>query len=55
VTHESAVLFVDPAQTDNIVRNHLGADVEVQPYDSFFQYLKKLGDNLDLKDDAVRL
>jgi Xaa-Pro aminopeptidase len=52
VTHESAVLFVDPAQTDNIVRNHLGADVEVQPYDSFFQYLKKLGDNLDLKDDA---
>jgi Xaa-Pro aminopeptidase len=53
VTHESAILFVDPAQIDDAVRDHLGPKVEIQSYDSVFPYLKGLAGSLGLKEDAV--
>jgi Xaa-Pro aminopeptidase len=52
VTHDSITLFVDPAQIDEVVRKHLGPEVDIQPYDSFFQFLQGLGDKLSLKKDA---
>jgi Xaa-Pro aminopeptidase len=55
ITHDSITLFVDPAQIDDVVRNHLGPEVDIQPYDSFFQFLEGLGDKLGLKKDAVSL
>ena len=55
ITQDTVTLFVDPAQIDDVVRKHLGPEVEIQTYDSFFQYLKGLGNSLGLKEDAVRL
>jgi Xaa-Pro aminopeptidase len=55
ITHERATLFVDSAQVDDVVRNHLGWEVEIKPYDAFFPFLKGLADSLGLKEDAVRL
>ncbi|KIM78225.1 hypothetical protein PILCRDRAFT_98456 [Piloderma croceum F 1598] len=52
ITHERATLFVDSAQVDDVVRNHLGPEVEIRPYDAFFPYLKGLADSLGLKEDA---
>ena len=54
ITHERATLFVDSAQVDDVVRNHLGPEVEIKPYDDFFPYLKGLADSLGLKEDVVR-
>jgi Xaa-Pro aminopeptidase len=53
ITHHNVTLFVDPVQIDAAVREHLSSEVDIQPYDTFFQYLKGLGDKLDLKQDAV--
>jgi Xaa-Pro aminopeptidase len=55
ITHEHATLFVDSAQVDVVVRNHLGPEVEIKPYDAFFPYLMGLADSLGLKEVAVRL
>ena len=55
ITHERATLFVDSAQVDDVVRNHIGSEVEIKPYDAFFPFLKGLADSLGLKEDAVRL
>lgn len=55
ITLDSVTLFVDPAQVDDIVRKHIDPGVDIQSYDSFFPYLKKLRDRLGSKDDAVRL
>ena len=54
ITHDTAILFIDSAQIDDVVRNHLGPEVEIYPYEFFFQYLKELRDRHHLKDDAVR-
>lgn len=54
VTNESATLFVDDNQVDEVVREHLGTDVVIQPYDSFFPYLKGLNGKLGLGNEAVR-
>lgn len=43
VTHESAILFVDKDQVDDDILAHLGSEVEIRPYDEFFDYLKKYG------------
>ncbi|CCM01193.1 uncharacterized protein FIBRA_03241 [Fibroporia radiculosa] len=43
VTTDKTVLFVNPAQIDDTVRAHLGEEVDIRSYDSFFLYLKELG------------
>ncbi|TFK49276.1 Creatinase/aminopeptidase [Heliocybe sulcata] len=40
VTVDKALLFVNPDQVDADVRQHLGSQIELRPYDSFFSYLK---------------
>ena len=44
---------MDDQQVDDDVRAHLGSDVTVKPYDSFFSYLECLGAELGLSKDAV--
>lgn len=44
---DSAVLFVNDSQIDDAVRNHLGPSVKIQPYESFFPYLKELSSGLE--------
>jgi hypothetical protein len=41
VTHDDVTLFIDD-QLEDAARKQLGEDIKVQPYDSFFQYLKSL-------------
>ena len=53
VTEAKTVLFVDSAQVDDAVREHLG-DVEIQPYDSIFTYLASLSSELGLDKKKVR-
>jgi Xaa-Pro aminopeptidase len=55
VTSESVVLFVNGDQVDESVRQHLGTDVEIQSYDSFFPYLRSLGGKLGLNNQEVSL
>jgi Xaa-Pro aminopeptidase len=55
VTLDNAVLFVDSNQLDDAVVKHLGDQVSVKPYISFFQYLKTLPGMLDLTNNAVCL
>ena len=53
VTHDDVILFIDGDQLDDSVRKHLGEDIKVQPYSSFFQYLKGLPQSLGLSEAAV--
>jgi Xaa-Pro aminopeptidase len=53
VTHDSATLFVDPAQVDDATRAHLGNSVKLEPYTSFFGALKTLGGGTST--ESVRL
>lgn len=53
VTHDSATLFVDPGQVDDVVRKHLGSEVEILDYDAFFPYLKGFVDKLGMRKDVV--
>jgi Xaa-Pro aminopeptidase len=48
VTHKDATLFINADQLDDEVRKHLGEGIIIQPYDSFFQYLKSLPETLGL-------
>ncbi|KAF7797111.1 hypothetical protein EIP86_008303 [Pleurotus ostreatoroseus] len=52
VTQDSTILFVNPDQVDDTVRAHLGSDIEIKPYDVFFEYLSGLGARLELHKDA---
>ncbi|KAI0654883.1 Creatinase/aminopeptidase [Cubamyces menziesii] len=52
VDHEKARLFVNESQLDTSVLDHLGPDVEVHPYDTFFSYLTHLGAELDARKDS---
>lgn len=54
VTQDSTVLFVNPSQVDDKVRAHLGSEIEIHPYDTFFKYLSGLGARLELSKNAVR-
>ncbi|KAJ8482967.1 hypothetical protein ONZ51_g5020 [Trametes cubensis] len=54
VDQEKARLFVNESQLDTSVRDHLGSEVEVHPYDTFFSYLTHLGAELDARKDSVR-
>ena len=53
MTLEGVIVFVDNDQIDEAVRSHLASDVQLQPYASFFPYLKGLASELNLKKDAV--
>ena len=48
------MLFVEEKQLDESAKNYLGQDVEVKPYESFFEYLKSLASSLNLDADYVR-
>ncbi|THH04905.1 hypothetical protein EW145_g5189 [Phellinidium pouzarii] len=50
ITLDKAVLFVNSEQVDDDLREHLGDDVELQPYDSIFTYLKELSNSLGLSE-----
>ncbi|KAF9788041.1 Creatinase/aminopeptidase [Thelephora terrestris] len=47
VTAESAILFAHESQIDDIVREHLGPTVKIQPYESFFPYLRELSSGFE--------
>jgi Xaa-Pro aminopeptidase len=55
VTLDNVVLFVDSNQLDDTVIEHLGDQVLVKPYLSFFQYLKTLPGLLKSTNNAVSL
>ena len=52
---DKTLLFVNESQFDDSVRAHLGSEVEVHPYDTFFSYLTHLGSELTNHKDTVRL
>ncbi|KAI0371389.1 Creatinase/aminopeptidase [Pilatotrama ljubarskyi] len=47
VDQERALLFVNEQQLASSARDHLGPEVEVHPYDTFFSYLTHLGAELN--------
>lgn len=55
VTLEKVYLFINPAQVDDVVRAHLGPEVEIQPYDYFFSHLRGLGAELNANRNMVGL
>jgi len=55
VTQDKAILFINPSQVNDIVRNHLSDGVEFQPYDDFFPYLSGLGAALELSKHSQAL
>lgn len=52
VTDTKAILFINPKQTDDVARQHLGNSVEIRAYDEFFSYLQGLHAELGLTKDA---
>lgn len=53
VSLDKAILFVNPAQIDDIVRAHLEPEVEIQSYDHFFSHLRGLGAELNTNRGSV--
>ncbi|KAI0691006.1 Creatinase/aminopeptidase [Cerioporus squamosus] len=49
---DKALLFVNETQVDDAVRRHLGSDVVIHPYDTFFSYLTQLGAELNANKDS---
>ncbi|EGO03418.1 hypothetical protein SERLA73DRAFT_174889 [Serpula lacrymans var. lacrymans S7.3] len=52
ITEKSAALFVNPVQIDDVVRDYIGSQAEIRPYDDFFSYLKETCSNLQLSKEA---
>ena len=55
ITTEKTLLFIRQEQLNDAAREYLGDQVEIRPYDSFFDYLKGLAGTLDLGAESVRL
>ena len=55
ITTDKTLLFIRQEQLDDAARQYLGDQVEIRPYDSFFDYLKGLAGTLDLGAESVRL
>ena len=55
VTAETATLFVNSAQVNNTVREHLSSEVEIKPYSQFFSYLSGIGAELSLSKEAASI
>ncbi len=53
VTKDKAILFVNGTQVDDVVKAHLGEEVQIKGYDQFFGYLKNLGAELGLSKESV--
>ena len=51
---DKALLFVNESQIDDAVRQHLGSEVAIHPYDTFFSYLTHLGAEVNANKDYVR-
>ena len=51
---DKTLLFVNESQFDESVRAHLGPEIEIHPYDTFFAYLTHLGAELKESTNAVR-
>ena len=51
---DKALLFVNESQIDDTVRQHLGSEVAIHPYDTFFSYLTPLGAEVNANKDYVR-
>ncbi|TFK83165.1 Creatinase/aminopeptidase [Polyporus arcularius HHB13444] len=49
---DKALLFVNESQVDDAVRQHLGSEVAIHPYDTFFSYLTQLGAELNAHKDS---
>ncbi|KAI0824889.1 Creatinase/aminopeptidase [Trametes gibbosa] len=49
IDQDKALLFVNESQLDSSVRKHLGPEVEVHPYASFFSHLAKLNACMESK------
>lgn len=52
VTPAEAILFVNESQLGDQVRKALGEEVQIRPYDSFFDYLKGTPAQLSLSKDS---
>ena len=55
VTTDKIILFVDREQLTEGALNYLGDQVEIRPYNSFFEYLKNLTLSLELDNEWVGL
>jgi hypothetical protein len=55
ITTEKTLLFIRQEQLNDAARQYLGDQVEIRPYDSFFDHLKGLAGTLNLGDESVRL
>ena len=55
ITTEKTLLFIRQEQLNDAARQYLGDQVEIRPYDSFFDYLKGLAGTLNLGPESVRL
>ena len=53
VDANKTLLFVNESQLDDSVRQHLGSEVEIHPYDSFFSFLTHRGAELAAKKSSV--
>ena len=51
---DKTLLFVNESQFDESVRAHLGPEIEIHPYDTFFAYLTHLGAELKESTNTVR-
>ncbi|PIL27805.1 hypothetical protein GSI_10959 [Ganoderma sinense ZZ0214-1] len=51
---DKTLLFVNESQFDESVRAHLGSEIEIHPYDTFFAYLTHLGAELKQSKDTIQ-
>ena len=54
VKPDSALLFINPEQVDDAVRQHLGI-VEIRPYTEFRAYLAGLSQDVKVSQHVVRV
>ncbi|OJT08305.1 hypothetical protein TRAPUB_844 [Trametes pubescens] len=55
IDQEKASLFVNESQLNTSVSDHLGPEVEVHPYDTFFPALTRLGSELQAKNNSGKV
>lgn len=55
VTLDEVLLFINESQLEDSARSTLPPSTVVLPYDTFFDYMKRLPSSLDLKDGEVRM
>lgn len=53
VTLDKALLFINPEQVDDKLRQHLGSHTEIKAYSGFLKHLKWLVDDIKVRDIVV--